>query len=289
MAGTADRPTVLVVEDEESLIELYLRWLDDDYEVLTAEGGAEALRVVDGAGGDVDVVLLDRLMPGMSGDEVLPELRDRVDDCKVAMVTAVEPDFDVLTMGFDDYLMKPIDRDELLRTIDRLLSRSAFAELEQELYALVSKQAAVRSAKPDEELREHGEFLELESRIADLRAELDAALPDMESDEFVAMVRDIEGDGSVDRSASPREDPSRDTDESTSRDSEEGTSNGADSGTDRTGDDAGPGTGPDGDGPDGDVHDGAGPDDDEPDGAGPDGDGSADDGHAGDGRDGGAG
>ena len=261
MAGTADRPTVLVVEDEEALIELYLRWLDDDYEVLTAEGGAEALRVVDHAGGDVDVVLLDRLMPGMSGDDVLPELRDRVDDCKVAMVTAVEPDFDVLTMGFDDYLMKPIDRDELLRTIDRLLSRSAFAELEQELYALVSKQAAVRSAKPDEELREHGEFLELESRIADLRAELDAALPDMESDEFVAMVRDIEGDGSIDRDWNPHEDPSTDPDGAAS--------DGTIPGPDRTADDVGPGTGRDGDGPEGE---------------GPEGDG-----REGDGRDGGGG
>lgn len=186
-----EKPTILVVEDERALIELYVRWLEDDYDVRTAEGGEAALEHLDE---DVDVVLLDRLMPGMSGDEVLAELRERTTDCKVAMVTAVEPDFDVIPMGFDDYLTKPVERDELLETVHRLLSRTEFAGHEQELYALASKQAALRSSKPDEELRESDEFADLEARIADLRTELDDALPGMESDEFVAMVRDIEGD-----------------------------------------------------------------------------------------------
>jgi DNA-binding response OmpR family regulator len=186
-----EKPTVLVVEDERALIELYVRWLEGDYEVRTAEGGQQALEQLDD---DVDVVLLDRLMPGMSGDEVLAELRERTTDCKVAMVTAVEPDFDVITMGFDDYLTKPVERDELLETVRRLLSRTEFADLEQELYALASKQAALRSSKPEEELRDSEEYAELEARLAELQSELDAALPGMESDEFVAMVRDIDGD-----------------------------------------------------------------------------------------------
>jgi DNA-binding response OmpR family regulator len=180
-----------VVEDERALIELYVRWLEDDYEVLTAEGGEAALEQLDDS---VDVVLLDRLMPGMSGDEVLAELRERTTECKVAMVTAVEPDFDVITMGFDDYLTKPVEREELLKTVQRLLSRSDFADIEQELYSLSAKQAALRSSKPDEELAESEEYADLESRLSELRSELDATLPEMESDEFVAMVRDIEGE-----------------------------------------------------------------------------------------------
>lgn len=195
-----DKPTVLVVEDERALIELYVRWLEDGYNVRTAGGGKEALEKMDQ---DVDVVLLDRLMPGMSGDEVLEEVQDRIPDCKVAMVTAVEPDFDVIRMGFDDYLTKPVERDQLLETVERLLGRSEFADLEQELYALVSKQAALRSTKPEEELEESEEFAELEDRIAELRSDLDAALPGMESDEFVAMVRDIEAD---DEETAPEDD-----------------------------------------------------------------------------------
>ncbi|MCQ4332434.1 response regulator [Natronomonas sp. F2-12] len=190
MADGDDQPTVLVVEDERALIELYVRWLEDDYRVLTADGGEEALEQLDEG---IDVVLLDRLMPGMSGDEVLEEIRRRIPDCKVAMVTAVEPDFDVITMGFDDYLTKPVEREELLETIQRLLSRSQFDDIEQELYALSSKQAALRSSKPKEELEENEEFRELQHRIDELRGELDTTLPGMDDDDFVAMVRDIEG------------------------------------------------------------------------------------------------
>ncbi len=188
----ADTPTVLVVEDEQALIDLYVRWLEDDYDVRTAKGGEAALEQFDE---DVDVVLLDRLMPGMSGDEVLEEVKRRSAGCKVAMVTAVEPDFDVITMGFDDYLTKPVEQEKLRATIRRLLDRTAYADLEQELYALVSKQAVLQSSKPAEELEDSEEYADLEERIAALRDELDAALPDMENDEFVAMVRDLEGEG----------------------------------------------------------------------------------------------
>jgi DNA-binding response OmpR family regulator len=191
MVDGDDQPTVLVVEDERALIELYVRWLEDDYTVLTAAGGEEALEQFSE---DIDVVLLDRLMPGMSGDKVLEEIRERIPDCEVAMVTAVEPDFDVITMGFDDYLTKPVEREELLETIERLLSRSQFDDIEQELYALSSKQAALRSSKPKEELDENEEFSELQRRIDELRDELNTTLPGMDDDDFVAMVRDIEGE-----------------------------------------------------------------------------------------------
>ncbi len=201
MADGDTQPTVLVVEDERALVELYVRWLEDDYEVLTATGGEAALEQFSEA---VDVVLLDRLMPGMSGDEVLDEIRAQGTNCKVTMVTAVEPDFDVISMGFDDYLTKPVEREELLETIDRLLSRAEFDDIEQELYALSSKQAALRASKPKEELEENDEFAELQARIDELRLELDTTLPEMNDDEFVAMVRDIEAD-STNEDSSQRE------------------------------------------------------------------------------------
>ena len=187
----SDQPTVLVVEDERALIELYVRWLDEEYNVRTAEGGEEALEKFDG---DVDVALLDRLMPGMSGDEVLEAVREREADCKVTMVTAVEPDFDVITMGFDDYLTKPVEQETLLETIDRLLSRTEYADLEQELYALISKRAALEASKSAEQLEESEEFADLEERIGEIRGRLDETLAGMQDDDFVAMVRELEGD-----------------------------------------------------------------------------------------------
>lgn len=189
-----DRPTVLVVEDERPLLDVYGRWLEDSYDVLTAASGSAALEQL---GDRIDVVLLDRRMPGMSGDEVLARVRERVPDCKVAMVSAVEPDFDVIRMGFDAYLTKPVRRQELLNVVDQLLARTAFAELEQEFYALVSKRATLESAKSREELRASEEYAELEDRIEQLREELDEAIPELDDDGFVAMVRDIEGDEST--------------------------------------------------------------------------------------------
>ncbi|MFB6207075.1 MAG: response regulator [Haloglomus sp.] len=185
----SEKPTVLVVEDEPPLIEIYARWLEEEYDVRTAQNGSEALEQADE---DVDVALLDRLMPGMSGDEVLAEIREQAPDCRVAMVTAVEPDFDIITMGFDDYLTKPVEKELLLETVDRLLERSNYEGLEQELYALVSKRAALQSAKSAQEIADSPEYGELERRIETLQEELDEAMPELESGEFVAMVRDIE-------------------------------------------------------------------------------------------------
>jgi CheY-like chemotaxis protein len=63
-----DEGTVLVVDDEPQLAELYSMQLAEEYEVRTATGGPEALDLVDE---EVDVALLDRRMPRMSGDELL--------------------------------------------------------------------------------------------------------------------------------------------------------------------------------------------------------------------------
>ncbi|PSQ08281.1 DNA-binding protein [Halobacteriales archaeon QS_5_70_15] len=190
MDGTG-RATVLIVEDETPLVDIYARWLGEEYHVRTAQNGDAALERLDE---EVDVVLLDRLMPGMSGDEVLDEIEGIGLSPRVAMATAVEPDFDIVRMGFDDYLTKPIDRGELLETVAGLLSRDSFAELEREYYALVEKQAALQSAKSAEELERSEEYADLQSRIEALSQELDAVMPEMGDGDFVAMIRDIEAE-----------------------------------------------------------------------------------------------
>jgi len=171
-----DLPLVLVVEDESDLADLYAAWLGDSYRVRTAYGGREALEQLDA---DVDVVLLDRRMPGLSGDEVLDAIQERGIDCQVAMVTAVEPDFDVLEMGFDDYLVKPVARDELLDTVGDLERRSTYDSGVQELFSLASKKALLEAEKTDAELAENEEYQELEDRLATLREELDTTIDEL--------------------------------------------------------------------------------------------------------------
>jgi len=120
------------------LANLYAAWLEDDCDVETAYDGSEALEAIDGA---IDVVLLDRRMPGLSGDTVLETIREQSLECRVAMVTAVEPDFDIVELGFDDYLVKPVSKDELVDIIDQLFLQATHDEQLQELFALASKKA----------------------------------------------------------------------------------------------------------------------------------------------------
>ncbi|MGM0398456.1 MAG: response regulator transcription factor, partial [Halobacteriota archaeon] len=97
--SSPDRSTVLIVDDEPSLVELFERYLADDYDTRTATDGEAAMANVDD---DVDVALLDRRIPGMTGDEILEAIRSQGHQFPVAMITAVDPDTDIIDMPFDD-------------------------------------------------------------------------------------------------------------------------------------------------------------------------------------------
>ena len=137
-----DRPTILIVEDEPDVAETYELWLASDYDTRVAANGEEALDEIDET---TDVVLLDRMMPRMSGDEVLEEIRERGFECSVAMVTAVDPDFEIIEMGFDDYLTKPPTREELVGAVEDMLSRTEYADDVREYRSLLSTRAALEA------------------------------------------------------------------------------------------------------------------------------------------------
>ena len=128
-------PVVLIVDDERDLADTYARWLESEYDVRTAYGGHEAIEQLDGT---VDVMLLDRRMPRITGDEVLEHLREQGYDCRVSMLTAVEPDSDLTELGFDEYLVKPVTRGTLVETVSELLLRGSLTEDTQEYLALRS-------------------------------------------------------------------------------------------------------------------------------------------------------
>ncbi|WP_435345318.1 bacterio-opsin activator domain-containing protein [Haloarchaeobius sp. HRN-SO-5] len=160
----ATRPTVLVVDDDEDLADTCRYWLeDDDYQVETAYGGEEALEAVDEG---VDLVLLDRRMPRLSGDETLGRLRDEGFDCPVAMMTAVAPDTDIVDMPFDEYLVKPVDREEVIAAADELLARSNYSGDVREYFALEATESAL-SSREREELRDEDELVDLQAQLAE--------------------------------------------------------------------------------------------------------------------------
>lgn len=109
--------TILVVDDEPGLVDLYAAWLRERYDVRTATDGEGALDALDD---DIDAVLLDRQMPGLSGDETLERLRARGHECPVALVTAARPTADVIDLAFVEYLLKPVDREAILACVERL-------------------------------------------------------------------------------------------------------------------------------------------------------------------------
>lgn len=117
--ATVARDDVLIVEDEATLRSMYAAWLSTDYRVRVAGDATTALEEFDR---HVDVVLLDRRLPDADGDLILPTLRDRNPDCRIALVTAVEPDYDILEMDFDAYMTKPVRETELLELVDGLRS-----------------------------------------------------------------------------------------------------------------------------------------------------------------------
>jgi DNA-binding response OmpR family regulator len=184
----SDSPVVLIVDDEAELAQLYAHWLDESYDVLVATSGEEALEL---AHDGVDVALLDRRMPTMTGDEVLSALRDRGIDCRVAMITAVEPDTDIVDMPFDDYMIKPITREQLFSVVEVLLSRAEFDDHTQEFFSLASKKATLESVQKDVD---SDEYEALTSRMDELRGELDQTLTEFSSEAFEAAFRDIPDD-----------------------------------------------------------------------------------------------
>lgn len=186
--GDEDGPVILAVDDEPDVTEVYSLWLPDEYVVRRAAGGEEALELMDET---VDVVLLDRLMPGLGGDTVLERIREAGYDTRVAMVTAVDPDFDVLEMPFDDYVVKPVDPEELRATVDRLLTIASHGARSEELFGLAARRAALESTKSEGTLAASDEYRELVERIEQLRGELDDVVDDLDGEAFDALARDL--------------------------------------------------------------------------------------------------
>ncbi|MFB6081400.1 MAG: response regulator [Halanaeroarchaeum sp.] len=183
-------PVVLVVDDEPDLADLYVAWLEDEYRVRVAYDGASALEQLDES---VDVVLLDRRMPTLSGDDVLTRIRDEPLDCRVAMVTAVEPDVDIVELGFDEYLQKPVGREELVDTVDRMQRRSDYDDSIQEFFAAVRKRTLLEERLSPAEREQSEAYQSLADEIEDLESNVDALTADFDEDDFALLFQQLDG------------------------------------------------------------------------------------------------
>lgn len=175
--------TVLVVEDDEAVAGLYARNLEPDYRIDVATTVEEALSALDSG---VAVALIDRRLPDGEGREVVDAIADKGLDCRVAMVTGVKPDFDILDAGFDLYVLKPVSTSDLRATVDTLFARSAYEDLLAECASVASRQALLElSVAADADHRD------LAKRREELDDELSEIAGSFSTDDFRALFRDL--------------------------------------------------------------------------------------------------
>ncbi len=132
---TEGKTTILVVDDEEHVRKLLQRILEDaGYDVLTAGSGEEALNILSQQKEhSPDLLILDIMMPGLSGLEVLDIVRGRF-DIPVIMLTAkqeVTTVRDALVIGADDYVRKPFRTTELVARVKAKLRRAGLKQIEK--------------------------------------------------------------------------------------------------------------------------------------------------------------
>jgi len=116
----SDRKKVLVVEDDADCRDLITLILEDDYQVISAVNGEEALESIERE--KPDIVLLDIMIPRIDGWEILKKLRadERYKNLTILAVTALASEESrqrALREGATDYIIKPFDPEELLEVL----------------------------------------------------------------------------------------------------------------------------------------------------------------------------
>lgn len=118
---------ILLVEDEEKISKIITSYLEkNEYQVIKAFDGLEALEKFDSS---IDLIILDRMLPKLSGEDFLKEVR-KISDLPVIMVTAKVSEEDKIEgfrLGVDDYVTKPFSPMELIERVKAILRRSGIS------------------------------------------------------------------------------------------------------------------------------------------------------------------
>lgn len=122
---------VLIAEDESAIREfIIINLRRAGYEIVEAEDGARALELYELYDGDIDVAVLDVMMPNVDGLEVCRQLRTKSNNIGIIMLTAKTQEMDKITglmTGADDYVTKPFSPTELVARVDAIYRRVAMS------------------------------------------------------------------------------------------------------------------------------------------------------------------
>lgn len=160
-----DRIVVLMVEDDNKLREVLTKFLSrNDYEVLAAENGKVGLKLFYENSKNLDIVLLDGMLPDIDGVDVLKEIREH-SQVPVIMLTARESEEDQLNglnNGADNYITKPFLMKVLLVYMDKLIQRNGNEDTD------VIEKGALKLEKQFRKAYINGEFVDTTPKEFDL-------------------------------------------------------------------------------------------------------------------------
>ncbi len=160
----SEKPSVLIVDDSEMNRIILNEMLKDEYRVLEADNGRTALDLVDRYGDELSLVLLDIIMPGMNGFEVLGELSRRTvaDSLPVIMISSEDSDDVVLRayeLGASDYINRPFDS----RVVRRRVSNTI------RLYAKQRRLTSLLSQQYNERVKNSRMLIDIMAGVMELR------------------------------------------------------------------------------------------------------------------------
>jgi signal transduction histidine kinase/CheY-like chemotaxis protein len=145
---------ILVVDDDDYILQaVYVALESYGYSVLLANSGAAAIQIFEERSEQIDLVLLDMLMPGMSGEETFGALREIRPDVKVLLSTGFAPDEAAQRFtdaGLAGFLRKPYDPNQLAGEVQQIIERGSGQPEEQMDEALRGLRASYREKLPDQ-------------------------------------------------------------------------------------------------------------------------------------------
>ena len=160
----SEKPSVLIVDDSEMNRVILNEMLKDEYRILEADNGRTALDMVDRYGDELSLVLLDIIMPGMNGFEVLGELsrRSAADNLPVIMISSEDSDDVVLRayeLGASDYINRPFNA----RVVRRRVSNTI------RLYAKQRRLTSLLSQQYNERVKNSRMLIDIMAGVMELR------------------------------------------------------------------------------------------------------------------------
>jgi DNA-binding NtrC family response regulator len=168
--GGGGAATVLAVAREAAIADRFASALSAQYAVRTAHNGGQTLSKLDGA---VDVVLFDRELSDISDDQLLDAIETDGLDCRVALLTDGDPEFDPIDRGFDGAVAKPVGPGRLRETVERLLALDEYERLYQELSSKRVERSIIEAETDAEDRPSHDRLARLDRRIETLESRLD--------------------------------------------------------------------------------------------------------------------